>query len=45
MTSDGSGIDNTMRTFRKLYPDVNWKAGKLINGDSKSSVDSWVKSM
>ena len=45
MTSGGSGIDNTMRTFRKLYPDVNWKAGKLINGASQSSVDSWVKSL
>ena len=45
MTSGGSGIENTLRTFRKLYPDVNWKAGKLINGASQASVDSWVKSL
>ena len=45
MTSGGSGIENTMRTFRKIYPDVNWKAGKLINGASQKTVDSWVKSL
>lgn len=30
-TSGGSGIENCEKNLQKQYPDVNWKAGKLLN--------------
>lgn len=45
MTSGGSGVENSMKIFRKEYPDVSWKAGKLLNGASQQTVDDWVKSL
>ena len=45
MTSGGSGVENSMKIFRKEYPEVNRKAGKLLNRASRKTVDECVKSL
>lgn len=44
MTSGGSGIENSEKTLKKLYPEVNWKKGRLLNGSTQEDVNEWVKS-
>lgn len=44
MTSGGSGIENSEKTLKKLYPGVNWKKGRLLNGSTQEDVNEWVKS-
>lgn len=44
MTSGGSGIENSEKTLKKLYPEVNWKKGRLLNGSTQEDVNKWVKS-
>lgn len=44
MTSGGSQIENSERQLKKLYPEVNWKKGKLLNGASQEEVNNWAKS-
>lgn len=41
-TSGGSGIANVEKNLQKEYPNINWKAGKLLNGGNVS-VDGWLK--
>ena len=43
MTSGGSDIVNSEQTLKKLYPEVNWQKGRLLNGASQNDVDEWVK--
>ena len=43
MTSGGSGIGNAEKVFREAYPDVKWKAGKLLNGMSEKEIGDWAK--
>lgn len=31
-TSGGSGIENCEKNLRKAYPQLDWKAGKLLKG-------------
>lgn len=45
MTSGGSGIQNSLKVLGKQYPEVNFKAGKLLNGATQKTVDEWVKSL
>lgn len=42
MTSGGSGIENSVKILSKLYPDVKWQTGKLLNGATQKDVDRWV---
>lgn len=44
MTSGGSGIENSEKTLKKLYPAVNWKKGRLLNAATQEDVSEWVKS-
>lgn len=45
MTSGGSGITNSERIFKKEYPTIDWREGKLLNGVSQEEVTEWVKSL
>ena len=42
-TSGGSGIEGADKQFHEQYPDLRWKAGKLLNGASKADMKAWVK--
>ncbi len=45
-TSGGSGIENCENNLKKQYPNINWKAGKLLNGrQNKERLSSWVSSL
>lgn len=41
-TSGGSGIEQSIATFKSQYPDLNFKDGKLLNRASKEEIRSWV---
>ena len=41
-TSGGSGISNSVKELRKIYPDLEWRDGKLLNGASRNSIQNWV---
>ena len=41
-TSGGSGISNSVRELRKAYPDLEWQDGRLLNGASRSAIQSWA---
>ena len=41
-TSGGSGIGKTVEELKKLYPDANWKDGKLLNTISDKELDDWA---
>lgn len=43
MTSGGSGIENSERQLKKMYPEVNWKKGRLLNDVSQQDVNNWTK--
>ena len=43
MTSGGSDIVNSEQILKKLYPEVNWQKGRLLNDASQKEVDEWVK--
>lgn len=45
MTSGGSQIENSEKQLGTLYPDVNWKKGRLLNGATQADVDKWVKAI
>ena len=42
-TSGGSTIDKANKDFAAAYPKINWKAGKTLNGASKTEIKSWVE--
>lgn len=41
-TSGGSGIGRTVEQLKKLCPNANWKAGKIINGLSDQEFADWA---
>lgn len=41
-TSGGSGMGKTVDELRKLCPNADWKAGKLINGVSDQAIAAWA---
>ena len=41
-TSGGSSIDNSVKRLKKLYPDVNWKEGRLLNRGNKQA-EEWAE--
>lgn len=43
-TSGGSDIDGADKQFHEQYKDINWKAGKLLNGASQADMKAWVAS-
>lgn len=41
-TSGGSGMGKTVDELRKLRPNADWKAGKLVNGISDQALAAWA---
>ena len=41
-TSGGSDVAGADKQFRAQYPDINWKAGKLLNSASREALQEWV---
>ena len=41
-TSGGSGMGKTVDELRKLCPNADWKAGKLVNGLSDQALAAWA---
>ena len=41
-TSGGSGMGKTVDELRKLCPNADWKAGKLVNGASDQELAAWA---
>lgn len=44
-TSGGSDIRNSAAQLKKLYPEINWKEGKLLNSASEKTIGKWVESL
>ena len=44
-TSGGSTIDKANKDFAAAYPKINWKAGKTLNGSSKTDIKAWVEGL
>ena len=42
-TSGGSGMGKTVDELRKLRPNADWKAGKLVNGVSDQALAAWAR--
>ena len=43
-TSGSSDIAGADKQFHAQYPDINWKAGKLLNNATKKTLQDWVAS-
>ena len=41
-TSGGSGMGKIVDELRKLCPNADWKAGKLVNGVSDQALAAWA---
>ena len=44
-TSGGSGMGRTVDELRKLCPNANWKAGKMMNGISDKALADWASTL
>lgn len=45
-TSGGSGIANCEKNLRKAYPEIDWRAGKLLNRPlSKKQFAEWLETI
>ena len=44
-TSGGSGMGRTVDELRKLCPNANWKAGKMVNGVSDKALADWANAL
>lgn len=44
-TSGGSGIEKADREFAALYPNADWKPGKLVNRLTDEELAEWAKSV
>lgn len=42
-TSGGSGMGRTVNELKKLCPDADWKAGKMVNSASERELTDWAK--
>ena len=41
-TSGGSGMGRTVDELKKLCPNADWKAGKMVNGISDQALAAWA---
>lgn len=41
-TSGGSGMGRTVDELKKLCPDADWKAGKMVNSASERELAEWA---
>lgn len=44
-TSGGSGMGRTVDELRKLCPNANWIAGKMVNGISDKALADWANTL
>lgn len=44
-TSGGSPIEPCVEALKKQYPKINWVGGRLLNGASRSDLQSWIKDL
>lgn len=44
-TSGGSNISNSTSELKKVYPDLNWKDGKLLNRMNDNAIQNWINSI
>lgn len=42
-TSGGTTIEKTLTDLKRSYPNLNWKAGKLLNRSNRHTLESWCK--
>ena len=43
-TSGGSTLDKANAEFKAQYPEISWKTGKTLNGESREGLKSWAES-
>lgn len=43
MTSGSSSIDNSEKTLKSLYPDINWQKGLRTTGASEKQLSEWAR--
>lgn len=41
-TSGGSTITKACNDLKALYPEINWKSGRLLNGVSDNELNKWI---
>ncbi len=44
-TSGGSGMGRTVDELKKLCPNADWKAGKMVNGLSDKALEDWANAI
>ena len=44
-TSGGNSINNSVLQLRRLYPEIDWADGKLLNAPTEESIGKWVESL
>ncbi len=44
-TSGGSGMGKTVEKLKELYPTVNFKEGKVVNGMSAKALKEWANGL
>ncbi len=44
-TSGGSGLGRTADALRPCAPDAVWKTGKVLRGETETSLKNWVESL
>ena len=44
-TSGGSSMGRTVDELKKICPDTNWKAGKMMNGISDKALADWANAL
>lgn len=44
-TSGGSSIDKANADFKDQYPEIDWKAGKTLNSESKAELKAWAEGL
>ena len=44
-TSGGSSIEGSIEALKKSYPDIKWRSGKLLNGESEKALKTWCNNL
>ena len=44
-TSGGSSIEGSIEALKKSYPDIKWRGGKLLNGESEKALKTWCNNL
>ena len=44
-TSGSSSIEGSIEALKKSYPDIKWRGGKLLNGESEKALKTWCNNL